>query len=97
MNITFATLAAVLAEIPNPPEWRYCTVSTEQAAKLKEIPAVKGPIMGGIHVYEKAGQVAGAWMFSDTKTVQDYMCGLLTELDLFEFMKRGICQPNENP
>lgn len=98
-NLTLATLKAVIAEMPNPPLWHSCTAKPEHCARLRrEIPATEYQTDFGvirvIRIYEKPGQVADAWMFSDDKILLQYLNGELTELDLFELMRTGACQPN---
>lgn len=95
--LTFATLAAMMSEIPKPPPWRYCTVKPEHAEMLRrEIPPAQPgqlPIVG-IEIHENPGQVADSWMFRDSKTLRKYLAGELSELDLMGLMETGACQPN---
>lgn len=48
----------------------------------------------GIEIHVKHGQVADSWMFSDSKTLQKYLAGELSEMDLMGLMQTGACQPN---
>lgn len=95
-NLTLARIMAVMAEIPKPPPWHSCTAKPEHCARLRcDIPAMNiRTTFGAIRIYEKPGQVADAWMFSDDKILRKYLNGELTELDLFELMRTGACQPN---
>ncbi len=97
-NLTLAAIMAAMAEIPKPPPWCSCTAKPEHCARLRrETPpaAEYQTSFGGIRIYEKPGQVADVWMFRDDKILQKYLNGELTELDLFELMRTGACQPND--
>ena len=54
-----------------------------------------GDTLAGIRLYEKPGQVADAWMFSDDKILRKYLNDELSELDLMGMIASGACHPND--
>ena len=95
-RLTMATMMALLSTLPPPPKWHACTAKPEHVARLRTECQAASPsqicdTLAGIRLYEKPGQVADAWMFSDDKILRKYLNGELTELDLFFIMPSLRC------
>lgn len=101
-RLTMASMMALLSTLPPPQKWHACTAKPEHVRRLRAecqsaspSPMPLGDSLAGIRLYEKPGQVADAWMFSDDKILRKYLNDELSELDLMGMIASGACHPNK--
>jgi len=102
-RLTVASMMALLSTLPPPPKWNACTAKPEHVRRLRAecqatspSPLPLGDTLAGIRLYEKPGQVADAWMFSDDKILRKYLNDEISELDLMGMIASGACHPNND-
>jgi len=49
----------------------------------------------GLEIYQKSNQIADSWLFTEKDTLNKYLDGVLSELDLFERINSGKVKPIE--
>lgn len=114
-TLTLTSFAAAMAEVSKvlaeKPIYHYCVTTPQAERRLKDefarMPQVDDPLcigrgleFYGMQIFAKVGQVADAWMFTDSKLVREYLDGKVDELDLLHMVfahdKRvGIIKPDE--
>jgi hypothetical protein len=101
-DLTVGSLLQLIATIPKPSQWRFVVVKPELAKQVRA--EASRPIKPGdlssevqtMEIFEKPGQVMGAWVFSDRGLLNGYLAGFFTELDLARYAVHGRCR-SEHP
>lgn len=100
-NLTIAVIQALVGAIPDMPQWLYFVVAhpryEEMVKRCVPTARIGHPALVGIECYVKRDQVADLWMFSDHKTLEQYLSGELSELDLMGLIETGSCLPKYDP
>jgi hypothetical protein len=98
--LTIEALTELIAKLPPPPKWKASVVRPQVLARLRELeaPTPSASVFlstFGMPLYEK-NQMADCWIFSDFETLEKYLNGDLTEMDLVNLALSGVCRETQN-